>query len=94
MTRRPFKWSKHKAEANLRKHEVSFEEARTAFDDSLFVVFSDPDHSGEENRFILMGESSERRLLVISYTEQPEGLRLISARKATRRERKAYEEEI
>ena len=94
MIRRPFKWSKRKAESNLRKHEVSFEEAGTAFDDPLFVVFGDPDHSEEEGRFILMGESIERRLLVISYTERPEGIRLISARKATRRERNAYEEEI
>jgi len=91
---RPFRWSKHKAEANLREHEVSFEEAGTAFDDPLFVIFSDPDHSDEENRFILMGESSKRKLPVISYTERPECTRLISARKATRRERSAYEEEI
>jgi uncharacterized protein len=91
---RPFRWSKRKAESNLRKHEVSFEEARTAFDDPLFVVFSDPDHSDQEDRLILMGESSERRLLVISYTERPECIRLINARKATRRERNAYEEEI
>jgi uncharacterized DUF497 family protein len=67
MSRR-LKWSKHKAEPNLRKHDVSFGEATTAFDDPLFVVFSDPDHSFEENRFILMGESTARRLLVVSYT--------------------------
>jgi len=91
---RPFRWSKRKAESNLRKHEVSFEEATTAFDDPLFVAFGDPDHSDEENRFILMGESSGRRLLVISCTEQPECIRLINARQATRRERNIYEEEI
>jgi uncharacterized DUF497 family protein len=55
MSRR-LKWSKHKAEPNLRKHDVSFGEATTAFDDPLFVVFSDPDHSVEENRYILIGE--------------------------------------
>jgi uncharacterized protein len=91
---RRFTWSKQKAESNLRKHDVSFDEAKTAFDDPLFAVFLDPDHSVEENRFILMGESTERRLLVVSYTERPQGIRLISARKATRKERIAYEKEI
>jgi uncharacterized protein len=75
MSRR-FKWSKHKAESNLTKHDVSFGEATTAFDDPLFVVFSDPDHSVEENRFILMEQSTERRLLVISYTEGPQAIRV------------------
>jgi len=93
ITRR-FTWNKHKAESNLRKHDVSFDEAKTAFDDPLFVVFLDPDHSIEENRFILMGESIRRRLLVVSYTERPQAIRLISARTATHKERIAYEEEI
>ena len=94
MISRRFKWAKHKAESNLKKHGVSFGEVTTAFDDPLFIVFSDPDHSVDENRFILMGESRERRLLVVSYTERPQAIRLISARKATRKERIAYEEEI
>ncbi len=94
MARRGFKWSKYKAESNLSKHNVGFDEAATAFDDPLFVVFADPDHSAGENRFILMGESSERRLLVVSYTERGHDVRLISARRATRKERIAYEEEI
>jgi hypothetical protein len=93
MTRR-FTWNKQKAESNLRKHDVSFDEAKTAFDDPLFVVFLDPDHSIEENRFILMGESTRRRLLVVSYTERSQAIRLISARTATHKERIAYEEEI
>jgi hypothetical protein len=89
-----FTWNKHKAESNHRKHDVSFDEAKTAFDDPLFVVFLDPDHSIEENRFILMGESIRRRLLVVSYTERSQAIRLISARTATHKERIAYEGEI
>ena len=89
-----FEWNTEKAEANLKKHEVSFDEAETVFDDPLFVIFADPDHSFEENRFIIMGESNQNRLLVVSYTERPPKTRLISAREATRPERKKYEEDI
>jgi len=89
-----FEWNKEKAEANLKKHEVSFDEAKTVFNDPLFVIFADPDHSFEENRFIIMGESNQNRLLVVSYTERPPKTRLISAREATRPERKNYEEDI
>ena len=89
-----FEWNTEKAEANLKKHEVSFDEAETVFDDLLFVIFADPDHSFEENRFIIMGESNQNRLLVVSYTERPPSTRLISAREATRPERKKYEEDI
>lgn len=89
-----FEWSEKKAEANLKKHGVSFDEAKTVFDDPLFVIFADPDHSFAEKRFIIMGESHENRLLVVSYTERPAATRLISAREATRPERKDYEEEI
>ena len=89
-----FEWNTEKAEANLKKHEVSFDEAETVFDDPLFVIFADPDHSFEENRFIIMGESNQNRLLVVSYTERPPSTRLISAREATRSERKKYEEDI
>ena len=64
-----FEWNTKKAKANLKKHEVSFDEAETVFDDPLFVIFADPDHSFEENRFIIMGESNQNRLLVVSYTE-------------------------
>ena len=89
-----FEWNTEKATANLKKHEVSFDEAETVFDDPLFVIFADPDHSFEENRFIIMGESNQNRLLVVSYTERPPKTRLISAREATRPERKKYEEDI
>ena len=89
-----FEWNTEKAKANLKNHKVSFDEAETVFDDPLFVIFADPDHSFEENRFIIMGESNQNRLLVVSYTECPPATRLISAREATRPERKKYEEDI
>ena len=74
------------------KHGVTFEEAQTVFEDDLFVVFDDPDHSDHEKRYLIMGQSREGRLLVVSYTERSRQVRLISARPATRRERRAYEE--
>jgi len=83
-----------KSRSNLTKHDVSFEEAATVFDDPLFIAFADPDHSIGENRFIIMGESKRRRLLVVAYAERGKTIRLISAREATRRERATYEEEI
>lgn len=89
-----FEWNERKAKANFKKHAVSFDEAKTVFDDSLFVIFADPDRSAEEKRFVIMGESNQNRLLVVSYTERPLAARLISARKATRAERKKYEEDI
>ena len=89
-----FEWNTEKAKANLKNHRVSFDEAKTVFDDPLFVIFADPDHSFEENRFVIMGESNQNRLLVVSYTERPKSTRLISAREATRPERKKYEEDI
>jgi len=64
------------------------------FDDPNFLFFADPDHSIDENRFIIMGESSRRRLLVVAHTERGKTVRLISAREATRKERMTYEEEI
>jgi uncharacterized DUF497 family protein len=88
-----FEWDSEKADLNFRKHKVSFDEAKTVFDDPLFVIFADPDHSIAEKRFIIMGESVEKRLLVVSYTER-RSTRLISARKAARKERKKYEEDI
>jgi uncharacterized protein len=89
-----FEWDPEKAKANLKNHKISFDEARTVFADPLFVIFADPDHSTDERRFIVMGESVKHRLLVVSYTERSTATRLISARKATRAERKNYEEEI
>ena len=87
-----FEWDEEKAAANLAKHGVSFEEARTVFDDPLYVDFYDPDHSSGEHRYIIIGESRHERLLLVSYTERGDVTRLISARDVTRSEREAYEE--
>ncbi len=88
-----YEWDKNKAVANLSKHGVSFEEAKTVFDDLLYVEFYDPDHSFGEHRFILLGKSTQGRLLFVSYMERSNSVRLISAREATLSERKAYEQE-
>lgn len=88
-----YKWDENKAVANLSKHGVSFAEAKTVFDDPFYVDFYDPDHSYGEHRFILLGESAQRRLLLVSYMERNNIIRLISAREATLSERKAYEQE-
>jgi uncharacterized DUF497 family protein len=85
-------WDNRKAAANLRKHGVSFEEAVTALEDSLAVTYRDPDHSEEESRFLTFGVSSSGRILVVAHTDRGEAVRLISARPATRSERRAYEE--
>ena len=87
-----FEWDEKKAAANLAKHRVSFDEATTVFDDPLYVDFYDPDHSIDERRYIIIGESQQRRLLIVSYTERDEVIRLISAREVTRSERETYEE--
>lgn len=87
-----FEWDEGKADANLEKHGVSFEEAQTAFDDPLYVDFYDPDHSYDEHRYIIIGQSQQGRLLLVSYTERGGGVRVISSREVTMAERKAYEE--
>jgi uncharacterized DUF497 family protein len=87
-----FEWDEEKAVINRAKHGVSFEEARTVFNDTFFVDFYDPDHSDDEHRFILFGESQNGRLLAVSYTEREEKIRLISAREATKAERNVYEQ--
>ncbi|HXP87222.1 MAG TPA: BrnT family toxin [Bryobacteraceae bacterium] len=89
-----FAWDPRKAKRNLAKHGVSFDDATAVFDDELFLVFADPDHSAEESRFIIMGRSKRERLLVVAYTERSDEIRIISAREATRQERKIYAEEI
>jgi uncharacterized DUF497 family protein len=86
-----FEWDPAKAKENASKHGVSFTEAMTVFGDPLELVIADPDHSGAEQRFLSIGRSSSGRLLVVSYTERSARTRLISARPATARERKAYE---
>lgn len=87
-----FEWNEEKAASNLSKHGVSFDEAKTIFDDPLYVDFYDPDHSYEEHRYIMIGKSQQGRLLLVSYTERGNAIRLISARAVTRTEREAYEE--
>jgi uncharacterized protein len=87
-----FEWDENKAAINLLKHQVSFGEAKTVFDDPLYVDFYDPDHSDDEERYLIIGESSQGRLLIISYTERGNSIRLISAREVTRSEREVYEE--
>lgn len=87
-----FDWDEDKATRNLTKHGVSFDEAVGAFDDPLYIDFFDPEHSEDEHRYIRVGCSERRRILVVSYTERGNVTRLISARLATKRERQAYEE--
>jgi uncharacterized DUF497 family protein len=87
-----FEWNKNKAVKNLSKHRVSFEEAKTVFDDPLYVDFYDPEHSESEERYLIVGESDRGRLLIVSYTERGDVIRLISAREVTQNEREAYEE--
>jgi uncharacterized DUF497 family protein len=86
-----FEWDSRKAEANLAKHGVSFHEARTVFGDPRAVTIDDPDHSAHEARRLVVGRSAEGRLLTLSFTARPPRLRLISARPASRRERRDYE---
>jgi uncharacterized DUF497 family protein len=87
-----FEWDPRKAAANLAKHKVSFEEAGTVFGDPLGRIVADPRHSAVEDRLVLLGISKERRLLAVMYVERAEAVRIISARRATRRERRDYEE--
>jgi hypothetical protein len=86
-------WDPVKANANLKKHGVSFEEAATALSDPMAVTGTDPDHSVYEERYITFGLSNRNRLIVVSHTEEGETIRLISARKASKGERELYEEE-
>jgi uncharacterized DUF497 family protein len=87
-----FEWDPRKAAANLRKHGISFEEATTALRDNLAITGRDPDHSTGETRYITFGVSSQGRLLVVAHTERGGLVRIISARTATKSERKIYEE--
>ncbi len=87
-----FEWDPNKARKNIEIHGVSFDEASTAFKDTLSLTIHDPLHSNEEDRFTLIGNSVKSRLLVIVHTERGDKIRIISARKATKKERKQYEE--
>lgn len=87
-----FEWDLKKAEGNLRKHNVSFEDAQSVFVDEQALLIDDPDHSGDEDRFVLLGLSQSLRLLVVVHCYRAEGkvIRIISARKADAQERAIY----
>ena len=87
-------WDEEKAKENYRKHQVSFEEGSTVLNDPFSITIDDPDHSADERRFLDIGSSERGRILVVSYTERDGGIRIISCRKATRLERRRYEEGI
>jgi uncharacterized DUF497 family protein len=87
-----FDWDENKAENNIKKHGVSFQEAATVFGDPLAWTYPDPDHSDGERRWVTLGHSEQERLLVVAHVGIDEIVRIISAREATRRERHFYEE--
>jgi len=87
-----FQWDRGKARSNLRKHGVSFDEAASVFFDPLAVSGNDPDHSIDESHYVTFGLSSRGRLLTVIHTVRGDAIRIISARRATRTERKLYEE--
>ncbi len=89
-----FEWNANKAGSILAKHGVSFEEAATVFGDPASITIPDPAHSQMETRFVILGRSHQGRLLVVIHTERGDNIRIISARHASRRERKSYEETI
>jgi hypothetical protein len=86
-----FRWDNEKAIANASKHGITFEEACSAFGDPLSVTVEDTEHSKMERRYILLGETFGHKLVVVSHAERRSGIRIISARLATRRERREYE---
>ena len=88
-----FEWSAEKAAANLAKHKVSFNEARTVFGDPLAITIDDPDSSADENRLVTKGMSERWRLIVVVHTYREGVIRIISARRATKNERRQYESE-
>ena len=87
-----FDWDARKTASNLKKHDVAFEEAATAFADALSITVADPEHSEEEDQFVLLGMSYLARLLVVVHTEHGDTIRIISARLAGPAERRQYEE--
>ncbi len=86
-----FEWDPNKASNNLAKHNISFHEASTVFGDPLALTFPDPDHAHDEARYITIGESIQGQLLIISHTDLGQRIRIISARKVTRQERRIYQ---
>jgi len=89
-----YEWSLAKATANLKKHGVSFEDAATVFQDPVAMTFVDPDHSPEEHREITIGHTIGQQLVFVSHCPRADRIRIISARKATRSERRQYEDGI
>ena len=87
-----FQWDENKAKSNLAKHGVGFAEATTVFGDPQSLTIPDPEHSQTEDRFVIMGSSHRQKLLVVVHTERGDSIRIISARRASRKERKSYEE--
>jgi uncharacterized DUF497 family protein len=87
-----FEWDEKKADENLKKHGVGFDEAKTVFNDPFSITIYDPEHSVDEYRYIDIGLSSKGRLIVVSYSERGKNIRIISNRKATRKETRDYEE--
>jgi uncharacterized protein len=87
-----FEWDPQKADSNLKKHGVSFPEAATVLGDALSITYYDPDHSVKEHRFITIGMSRSGKVLMVAHTDRGDTVRIISARKTTRGERKYYEE--
>jgi uncharacterized DUF497 family protein len=92
MTKPGFEWDTHKAAKNFQKHQVSFDEATTVFDDPFLIAFVDEEHSKDEERYITFGLSKRGRLLIVAHTDRQERIRIISARPATRKETKFYAE--
>ena len=88
-----FEWHQEKASENLRKHGVSFEEAKTVFNDPFSITIADPEHSLDEDRYIDIGLSARGQILVVVYTERAGSIRIISSRKATKAERRVYEQQ-
>jgi uncharacterized DUF497 family protein len=86
-----FEWDRRKAVSNSKKHGVSFEDAATAFGDRLSVTIHDPKHSDDEDRFLLLGVTQDKKLVVVAHTDRNDTIRIISVRSATGREREKYE---
>jgi len=86
-----FEWDQNKSDENERKHGITFEEAKTVFNDPFAITINDPDHSDDEYRYIDIGFSSKGRVLIVWYTKRSQNIRIIGCRKATRYERKTYE---
>ncbi len=87
-----FEWDTEKAKKSIQNHKVSFDEASTVFSDPLSLTIHDPLHSEDEDRFVIIGNSYNNRVLLVVHVERGDRIRIISARKATRKEKKQYEE--